>query len=81
MQLLSWLTRSIFSNILLAHWLAIEGVQPSIPENPAPEHQFTIDVLKKPDSKDTTPGVKPLKSCHVTNNNPLASTTKVVSRL
>lgn len=60
-----------------AHWLAIEGVQPSIPENPAPEKQFTIDVLKKSESKEKTSVVKPLKTCHVSNNNPLKSAGKV----
>ncbi|XP_076804470.1 transcription initiation factor TFIID subunit 6-like [Clavelina lepadiformis] len=59
-----------------AHWLAIEGVQPSIPENPAPEKQFSIDILKKGESKEPKTGIKALKSCHVQNNNPLISAKK-----
>ncbi|XP_078486915.1 transcription initiation factor TFIID subunit 6 isoform X1 [Ciona intestinalis] len=59
-----------------AHWLAIEGVQPSVPENPVPETHFSIDVLKKPEVKNVRTGVDALKSCTVPNNNPLTSAKK-----
>jgi len=62
--------------MLSAHWLAIEGVQPSIPENPAPESQFSIDVLRRGDKTDDGNSAEPLKRCQVTNNNPLAAISK-----
>jgi len=56
-----------------AHWLAIEGVQPNIPENPAPETTFSIDVLQGAKNSEAKKGSDALKSCRVSNNNPLSS--------
>nr|CAB3266799.1 transcription initiation factor TFIID subunit 6 [Phallusia mammillata] len=57
-----------------AHWLAIEGVQPCIPENPTPESQFSIDVLRRNEKSESGKAIEPIKRCQVSNNNPLTAT-------
>jgi len=49
-----------------AHWLAIEGVQPAIPQNPTPSDAKT-DLLHKrikldPTTQPVIPGIKPASS-------------------
>ena len=58
------------------HWLAIEGVQPNIPENPAPAPVFELNILDKDAGDGPTPWDE-MTSSRVANNNPLLSATKV----
>ncbi|KAF9996892.1 hypothetical protein BGZ80_010004 [Entomortierella chlamydospora] len=56
-----------------AHWLAIEGVQPAIPQNPTPTDAKT-DLLHKrikldPSTQPVIPGIKPGSSSNANNNN------------
>lgn len=49
------LPKAPLDTAVVAHWLAIEGVQPAIPENPPPEALQTISMPsdnKKPEFKD-----------------------------
>jgi len=48
-----------YESSLACHWLAVEGVQPSIPENPLPSQRATIQKKRKADSSvDVKPEVK-----------------------
>ncbi|KAF9200739.1 hypothetical protein BGZ49_009015 [Haplosporangium sp. Z 27] len=57
-----------------AHWLAIEGVQPAIPQNPTPSDAKT-DLLHKrikldPSTQPVVPGIKPgSSSANINNSN------------
>src|SRR3954447_15458127 len=51
------------ANFFLAHWLAIEGVQPSIPQNPTTAETSSKDLLPK------GPGANPALAALAGNDN------------